>query len=100
MRPRNPFWLFAGIVGLSLLGWFTHTFAPNSLLLLLFFFVIVGCITFALAYFIINNVRRAFLVALFCSGTLLLRFLNLRSPMYFLLLLASLVSLELYLRKR
>lgn len=100
VRPHNPFWLFAGIVGLSVLGWFMHTFAPNSLLLLFFFFTIVGCSAFTLTFFILNNVRRASLITLFVIGIFFLRLLGLRSPIYLLLLLASLVSLELYLRKR
>lgn len=99
-KSRNIWWIVAGISGLSGLGWFINTFAPNSFIVTLIFFLIVFFTSVCFFLFIFNNVRRAILLSLGVALFFFLRLLNLREPFYLILLLASIISLELYLRKR
>ena len=99
-KPRNVWWLVVGISGLSLLGWFINTFGPNSFFVTLMFFLIIFFTNICFSLFILNNVRRAILLSLGVILFFFLRLLNLREPFYIILLLASIVSLELYLRKQ
>jgi len=99
-KPRNVWWLVAGIFGLSGLGWFINTFGPNSFVLILLFFLIVFFTSLCFFLFLLNNVRRAILLSLGVSLFFFLRLLNLREPFYIILLVASIVSLDVYFRKR
>lgn len=99
-RSRNPWWLIGGIFGVSLLGWFTNSFDPNGRLILLGFFSLIFSTTVVFGLFLLNNVRRSMLLGLGFTTFLLLRYLHLHHPLYLVLLLASLISLELYFQKR
>ena len=97
---RNPVWLIIGISVLSAMGWFINTFEPNSLFsVTLFFFLAAGAI-YTLAYFVLNNVRRALFLSLAVLLILLLRLLGLRSIFYVVIVIILVTSLELYSQKR
>lgn len=97
---RNAWFLIAGITAISGIGWLIHTFAPTRWYLIVVFYLLVFLAIAATFLFILNNVRRSLLLG--CGGALflILRQLELRSIFYVLLLIALLLSLELYLRKR
>lgn len=99
-KPQNVWLLVAGISELSALGWFINTYAPNSWVLISVLFLFLFAISYCFILFFLNNVRRAGLASLGIVLFFLLRFLNLREPFYLILLLASIISLELYLRKQ
>lgn len=92
--------LIFGIFGLAGLAVFAAKFAPISFqiiaLFLLIFFLSVLCI----AHYLINNVRRSIFISAGFTILLALRAVNLRDPLYIMLLLACLISLELLFRKR
>lgn len=96
---RNITWLLAGICIVSLLAWITNTYppAPWSILIL---FILLFAATSSLVLFLLNNVRRAMLIGAGISGIFFLRLIELREPLYIILLVACLVSLELYLKKQ
>lgn len=77
-----------------------NAFPPDSLSRILEFFLIILATSFVLSVFLLNNVRRALLISFGLIILLTLRALGLRDPLYPILLLASLVSLELLLNKR
>ncbi len=94
-KERNPWWLIFGISGISILAWFVNTYPPDTIAqiatALLLFFTMIS----SLSYFLLNNVRRALLLSLGLSVFILLRILQLREPIYPVLLLTSVLSLEL-----
>ena len=96
----NLWWLIAGISGLSGLGWFVNTFAPDQQLHRIAFFSIFLVSSFSLMQYILANMRQALLLSLGLTIFLLLRYLGLREMLYPLLLVACLISLELGLRRR
>lgn len=99
-RGRNPWWLVYSILGISILGWLTNAFAPDQRLIFILFFFIIFFTCLSLCLYLFNNVRRSVLLSLGIIAFLLLRFLQLRHPLYLVLLLASLISLELYFQNR
>jgi len=98
-RRRNIRWFVPGLVGFAMLGWIVLSFPPNSWLISLFF-LLFFLSSFAVSYSLINNVRRAILINLGLVTIFVLRYLNLREPLYIILLVATLLSLELYFQKR
>lgn len=99
-QPRNSWWLFIGLISISVLGWFTNTFTPKNLFIQIIFFFIILATTTSLSLYLLNNVRRALWVGLGVIGFLLLRYVGLREPWYVVLLVASFLSLELFFQKR
>lgn len=99
-HERNIWWLLLGICGLSGLAWFANTFSPDSALKIVEFLLILAVSAFLLAQYLLNNVRRATLLSIGLTTIFILRFLGLRDPIYIILLLATLASLELLLSKR
>jgi len=99
-RQRNSWWLFIGIIGISVLGWFTNTFSPKELFFRAIFFLIIFVTTTSLSFYVLNNVRRALLIGIGVVSFFLLRYLGLRELFYPILLIASLVSLEVFFQKR
>ena len=87
-----------GLIGVSGTAWLINTYAPGQPVHLVVFFVAVFVSCFFL--FLLNNVRRSTLVSLGVVLYLILRYLNLRQSYYIVLLIASLASLEIALRKR
>lgn len=99
-KRRNSWFLLFGLIGLSGLGWYVNNVAPNSFQALLIFFVTFFLSSSLILLYFLNNVRRGLLLSVGIVTYLLLRLLNLREPLYVLLLIASLASLELYFKKR
>lgn len=84
----------------SALAWFVNSYTPDSWQHITIFFALIAIIIATLFFSILNNVRRVLLITGGVLILLLLRLLGLREIIYPLLLLASLLSLELMLRKR
>lgn len=93
-------WLIVGICGLSILGWLINTHDPDSFVSLGVFFLILFITISSIAYFVTNIVRRSFLIGGGVFGLFFLRLLELRQPYYIILLIACIISLELYFQKR
>ncbi len=98
-RERNVLALLTGITGVSVIGWLTQTFPPDTNLIVVFF-LLVFISGFSLMLFLTQSKRQALLFASGISTLLLLRLIGLRGALYTLLLIASLISLEVYLKKR
>lgn len=99
-RERNIWHLILGVSGLSALGWFINSFSPTKPLYLTVFFLTVLLSFLFLSLYLLQNVRRSLLLSTGLAIFLLLRLLDLRHPLYVILLFACLLSLELSLRKR
>lgn len=97
---HNVIWLIIGICGLSGLGWLINTQDPDFIVPLGAFFLLISVTAFSLTLFITNIVRRSVLVGGGVFVFFLLRFLGLRDLYYAVLLLACLISLEVYMQKR
>lgn len=96
---RSVWWLIIGVTGISALAWFTNTYTPDSWQRIAIFFSLFTLIITSLFFSFLNNVRHILLITGGLLILLLLRLLGLREIIYPLLLLASLLSLELMLRK-
>lgn len=99
-NSRNIWHVIIGVSGLSVLGWFVNTFAPDSVNRIAFFFFIVAITAFFSSLFVLKIVRRAVLVTLGIIIWLLLRLLGLRDWYYPILLIPVLISLEILFQKR
>lgn len=99
-KERNLLWLILGISGISILAWFGNTYPPDTMVkiatALLLFFTMIS----SMSYFLLNNVRHALLLSLGLSIFLILRILQLREPIYPILLLVSVLSLELLFQNK
>ncbi len=98
--PRNPWWLVLGVSGISLIAWFVNTYPPDSMLRIATFFLLFFLATLLNSLFLFNNVRRGLLVSFGLSIFFLLRMLNLREPLYPILLIITLISLEVLFRTK
>lgn len=83
-----------------MLGLLIYLTAPNTILLISLFYILLFLGLFGLCSFIFNNTRHGILIATATTLYFLLRFLHLRSPFYLILILLTFAVLELYLRKR
>lgn len=98
-KERNIPALLVGLCGLSTLGWLMHSFAPDGIRISLFF-TLVFTVTAAFSFFVARSRRQAVLAGVGVSTLFFLRLIGLREPLYVILLFASLISLEVYLKKR
>ena len=99
-QKRKLGWLILGLTGLASLAFWVYFFSPDKLLTLIVFYLLVGLSSFFLVLFILNHRRRAVLISCGLVLFLFMRQLELRQPIYLLLILATLVSLELYAWKK
>src|SRR3989344_6173884 len=99
-HPRSIWWLVLGLTSFSGFAWFINSYEPNALHLFGIFFVLLFVSCFWILLYLLNNVRRSVLLSLGLTTYLVLQILNLREPLYLILLLACLTSLELLLSKR
>jgi hypothetical protein len=97
---RNIWWLFMGFSAISVLGWYANMFSPDAPSLFVWLYLLIFLTIFFFSLFIFNNVRRAMLTASGIVIFLLLRYFNLREILYPILLVACIVSIELYAQKR
>ncbi len=97
---RSPWYLIIGIFGISTLAWFSNTYAPDSWQTIMVFFLLLVTIIACALLAVIKNIRHVILMTGGILTILALRSLGLREIIYPLLLVATLISLELVLRKR
>ncbi len=97
---RSIWWLIAGISGVSVLAWFTNTYIPDSWQMIAIFIALITLIIGSFLLYFLKNARHVLLITGGLLILLALRLFNLREIIYPLLLAASLLSLELMLRKR
>lgn len=81
------------------MAWLINSYIPVFWSILIFF-VLLFASTSSLVLFLLNNLRRALLIGAGICGIFFLRLIELRDPLYIILLVACLVSLELYLKKQ
>lgn len=93
-HSRNPLLLFWGLTGFFLLAAYINVFVPNALPPLILFFLILYLSLYLVTFYLIPHTRHALLITTGVVLYLGLRFLELRQPVYVLLLIASLVALE------
>jgi len=99
-QPRNIWHLFIAVIGISLTGWYINTFAPKNWFIIAGFFFVFFLTWFFLLLYLLNNVRRAFMLTIGVSGIFMLRSAGLRDILYILLLAATIILLEAYLTKK
>lgn len=99
-KERRIFWLFAGFLSVSFLGFITRTYLPESAWMVLLFLAVVALAVFSFTYYMTVSARVSILAASGIAVWLFLRYSGLREPIFPLLLLASLVSIDLYFRKK
>ena len=100
-RPyRSVWWLIIGMSGISGLAWFANIYTPDSWQKIEILFTFIATIITSILLYFLNNVRHILLITGGLLILLILRLLGLREIIYPLLLVASLLSLELMLRKR
>jgi hypothetical protein len=92
--------MLVAITALSTLAWFVNTYAPETPKTLAIFFVLFTTFILSAGRIFIKQARIAWLLALGLTMFLLLRLIGLRDLLYTGLLIASLLSIELYLKKR
>lgn len=97
---RNITWLFMGFGSMCVLGWLVNTTSPNGWPTILALFSLITVATYALAMFILNHSRRAGFITIGVVAFFLMRMAHLRQPLYSILLVAALLSLELTSKKR
>jgi len=99
-KERNIWWLIVAVSGISSLAWFTNTYDPETPYGLVIFFGLLFITGMTFGLFVTSHMRRSLLFSIGIIVLFLLRLLNLREFFYPVLLLASLISLEVYLNKR
>lgn len=99
-RYHSVWWPVITISGVSALAWFVNSYTPDSWQYIAMFFTLVALIITSFLHYLLNNVRHILLITGGVLILLLLRLLGLREIIYPLLLAATLLSLELMLRKR
>ncbi len=92
--------LLTGLVGISLLAWFFNTIPPKEGSIIFLGIVLASSVTFFLLASFIKNVRRCFAWSSGVGVLLLLRAAKLHDPLYIILLIALLGSLELAFKNR
>ena len=78
---------------------FAYKFPPDTWEIISIFLLIFLLSSFLLSLYLLNNVRRAILLSLSLIILLSLRALGLREPVYIVLLVLSLISLEVLFTK-
>ncbi len=98
-KERNVASLLVAVTGLSAIGWLTHSFPPDTNKVIGLFLLIFLSV-FSFIFFLTRSPRRALLAGIGVIIFFFLRLIELREPVYVILLAASLISLEVYLDKR
>jgi hypothetical protein len=98
--PDRIKWLIAGILGLSFLSWFITTQSPEQGSVIVTGITVITLTAGSIIQFLFNNVRRTGLLCIGVAIYLILRVLKLSDPLYNILLLLFLISLELSMRNR
>lgn len=97
---HNISWILICVAAISVLGWYTNTYTPDSVVKMGLFLVLIYSIVFFFVLFVLNNVRRAILSSSGVVIFLALRYLGLREIYFPLLLIAILILIDLYFSKQ
>lgn len=98
--PRNPYLLIGGVSGYILLSAYVNLYPPDSLLRIALFLIVIAASTGLVLQYLFRRTQQSILLSFGVVIFLTLRFFDLRNPLYTVLLLACIVSLELTMRKR
>jgi hypothetical protein len=96
----NIYFFFAGSIGISFLAWFFHTIPPKAGSVIFLGICLMCAILFCFLYAITNNVRRSLLWSIGGGVFFILRAAKLHDPLYIVLLIALLASLEMALKNK
>lgn len=99
-RPRKKSLLIIGLVLLLALILYIIFVPPAGIFHLIVFFLVLFASCFYLADYGFNSWRRALLVSGGVTLAMLLRALELRHWLYLVLIVAIIISIELYFRKK
>lgn len=99
-KQRNINYLIFSIVGLCGLAWLINSFPPDTIRMQCIFYAVLGMIMFCISMFIFASKKEATLISIGSIVYFLLLSLNLRHPLYLLLLIAVLYSTSVYYNKR
>lgn len=100
INDRDFRYALLGTSSISVLGYYIYAFPPDTSVHIAILFTIIALTVFSWTYYIVPVRRIAFLTTGFVVTFLLLRILKLHHPIYILLLLSTIVSLELIRNKR
>lgn len=98
-NQRALWMLFVGLLALSAWTWLVNSVAPSSASIALFFLLTMTGIIMLVTFFS-ASARLGWLCGIGFVAFLFLRYLGLRNPIYVVLLLIVLTSLELTWKKR
>ena len=99
-RERDFRLALLGISGLSGLGYLVRTASPDAWWLIVLFFLLVSVTVYGWMQFVFVSSRLSLTTTLYVCVCLILRLFHLRHPLYAILLLLFMVSLEVMRRKR
>ena len=101
-RPdgRNPTYLILGLSVLIGLTAYINTVAPDTGIRIAVFYVLMTASVGLFGLYLLRNRRHVLIVTFGLGVYLLLRMYNLRSPLYAVLLLASMMAVEYLARER
>jgi hypothetical protein len=99
-QKHSMWWMLVAISALSTLAWFVNTYAPETPGALTIFFVLFITFILSAGRIFIRQARHAWLLAFGAAIFLFLRLIGLHDALYTGLLITSLLSIELYLKKR
>lgn len=97
-KDRNPLYLYLSSIGLILISIYINAIAPNGFFPIAGLFFLVASTSYLLTRFLSNSAQAAAYTSTILTIVLLLRYFNLRNPVYIILLLAS--TIALYYAKR
>ncbi len=95
-KPRKKSSLIIGIMGLLILCSLILLIPPRNIFIIGFFFCVLLVSLFYLLSSLFNQRRRALLISSGITFYLILRALDLRHWLYFILIMAIVISLEMY----
>ena len=98
--PERFPWLFGSIIGISLLSWFLNMYAPQQGSTIFIGIFLIIATLFCLLQFLIYNVRHVSIICIGGAAYLFLHAIKLADPLYVILLILFLISLELSIRNR
>lgn len=99
-KQRNINYLIFAIVGLCALASFISIVPPETIIVQYIFYAILEIIMFCLSMFIFASKKEALLISIGSIVYFLLRFLNLRHPLYLILLISCCVSIQIMISKK
>jgi len=97
---RNPYLLISGVSGYILLAGFVNVFPPDNAWKISLFIIIFSVSSGLIVQYLFRTMQQSLLLGTGLALFLILRIFGLRSPIYAVLLLVCILSLELTLRKQ